>query len=163
MAKKRRKTKAELPPPTWANPDEPGDRRSARRIDKEVRVKLIADGSTHLEATLRSSDMSLSGIFLRSTFFLPEGCHVQLAINQEGTVSAIFTGVVVRIVREGDNPGLGIHFIDIDEEQLATMVTLFAGDAITEFVERVATTKRPAEQRAIANYILRWETERLAH
>jgi hypothetical protein len=168
-AVKKKAVKRKSPPRPKVKPREPeplatgAERRRHRRVPKELKIRLYAgaDQGTRLEAILLSSDVSLSGVFLRSTFFMPEGIPVRVEVETPLGDVAEVQGVVARVQRAGANQGFGIHFTQIDAETLRHLVALSAGDDVLEFVERFAYGRSAKEQAFLSEGILTWEAERL--
>lgn len=157
---------AVLPAPGWLRAEGRGDeRRRFQRIPREMKVRLFAGGAskTHLECNLRSVDVSLSGLFLRSTFFLPEGTPVHLEINVSSEHTAEASGTVARVVRDGDVTGFAIQFDGLGDAALRDLVRLFVGGRIEDFVQRFVRTYRGEGGRDLLwEGLLSWELERLA-
>ena len=155
-----------LPPPDWLRVEGSGaERRRFQRLAKEMKVRLFAGGGeqTYLECNLRSVDVSLSGVFLRSTFFLPQGSLVRLEIDTPWGHAAEARGQVARVAREGELTGFAIQFERLEHDALKDLVCLFIGDRIDDFVERFAKThKGEACSALLWDGILAWELERLS-
>jgi hypothetical protein len=140
------------------------ERRRFQRVPKELKVRLFAGASQggYLEARLESVDMSLSGIFLRSTFFLPEGTPVRVELDGAWGQTAEAKGTVARVQRDGDNTGFGIHFEALDTETLRDLVGIFVGDRIERFVQTFSRQRgKGVDQEVLWEGILAWELERL--
>jgi hypothetical protein len=140
------------------------ERRRFPRVQKDLPIRLFAghDKAPSLECTLRSEDMSLSGIFLRSTFFLPEGMPVRIELEAPWGQLASVHGVVARVVRDGAVTGFGIHFTNLDADALTDLVCIFVGDHIQQFVADFAKRhKGGVDTNVISEALLAWELARL--
>ncbi len=102
-------------------------RRSPRRA--------VNDCFSEVDAVLReyASDLSQSGVFIRTQELLPVGTRVQLrftvVLDDFETIEG--EGRVVRAVGEAPGPGLGIEFdslTDASQEALARYCRRQAGD-----------------------------------
>jgi hypothetical protein len=153
-----------LPSPEWMLVEGGHDeKRRFRRVKKDLKIRLTTqDGRGYLEATLRSEDMSLSGMFLRSTFFLPEKTKVRIELDAPWGESATAEGFIARVVRDGPTTGLGVQFSNLDEGSLTDLVRIFVGDHIhayvTAFARRVGKGADPA---VLFDAILGWELARV--
>jgi hypothetical protein len=153
------------PAPTWKISNALQDeRRRFPRVQKDLPIRLFAgrDKSPSLECTLRSEDMSLSGIFLRSTFYLPEDMPVRIELLAPWGQLASVRGVVARVVRSGQVTGFGIHFSDLDADALTDLVCIFVGDHIQQFVADFASRQKGSvDTTVLSEALLAWELARL--
>lgn len=158
-----------LPPPSWSERPEQKrgkERRRQPRARAEFGVRLYGgDGrDTYLEARLHSADVSLSGVFLRSTFFLPVGAgvRVEFDVPEVGRVEA--HGVVRRIQPAGDETGIGIEFDSFAEGSLEALVSVFVADEVRAFVEGYCRERRgrpdTPSPTSLLHGILAWEIHR---
>jgi len=159
----------QLPPPSWSERPEQKrgkERRRQPRARAEFGVRLYGgDGrDTYLEARLNSADVSLSGIFLRSTFYLPVGASVRVEFDvpEVGRVEA--HGVVRRVQPAGDETGIGIEFDSFEEGSLEALVSVFVADEVREFVEGYCRARRgrpdTPSPTSLLHGILAWELHR---
>jgi hypothetical protein len=155
-----------LPAPEWLRAEGAGaERRRFTRVRRDMRVRLFAGegAQSYLEAQLRSADVSLSGIFLRSTFFVPEGTTVRVEVDTPWDRVLRVHGHVARVQREGAEGGFGIRFDGVDDEELEDLISLFAGERIEGFVRRFVRDRRAGDVGDLVfDAILAWELERLA-
>lgn len=158
-----------LPPPNWLTP-EPEANRSERRRRPRARAEFAArlyggDGrASYLEARVRTGDVSVSGIFLRSTFFLPIGSAVRVEFEVPGAGPVAADGTVARIQSSGDNSGMGIEFKRFAEGSLEALVSIFVADEVRRFVEQYCRSRRgqadTPSATALLHGILAWEIHR---
>jgi hypothetical protein len=158
-----------LPPPTWLTPD-PEAAESERRRRPRARAEFAArlfggDGrNAYLEARLRTGDISVSGIFLRSTFFLPVGSAVRVEFEVPGVGPVAADGVVARIQTSGPDSGMGIEFKRFAEGALEALISIFVADEVRRFVEQYCRTRRGQDDApsptALLHGILAWEIHR---
>jgi hypothetical protein len=158
--------KVALPPAEWLQIEGAGDeRRRFARARQNLRVRLHAgdEKKSTLEASLDTVDVSLSGLFLRSTFFLPEGVPVRVELETPwGDRTAVVLGHVARTRREGDDAGFAVHFDRLDGESLKDLVCLFAGERVERFVREFVKGYRGDGGAALLwEGILAWELDRL--
>lgn len=151
--------------PTWRiGSGQQDERRRYPRVQKDLPIRLFAGRGKDpaLECTLRSEDMSLSGIFLRSTFFIAEDTPVRIELTAPWGQLASVRGVVARVVRSGSVTGFGIRFTDLDADALTDLVCIFVGDHIQQFVADFAKRHSArVDVNAISEALLAWELARL--
>jgi type IV pilus assembly protein PilZ len=104
------------------------DRRQHKRYDVKLHVDVAAGGDTFLFAYV--SNISEMGIFLASDDPEPVGTELKLRFNpiELGEPFEVAGEVVwINPVREGDepqSPGMGVRFVNLDEEQREKIVQL---------------------------------------
>jgi len=150
--------------PTWRIGSQQDERRLYPRVQKDLPIRLFAGRGKDpaLECTLRSEDMSLSGIFLRSTFFIAEDTPVRIELTAPWGQLASVRGIVARVVRSGSVTGFGIRFTDLDADALTDLVCIFVGDHIQQFVADFAKRQGSrVDVNAISEALLAWELARL--
>lgn len=158
-----------LPPPNWLTPDLDA-KRSERRRRPRARAEFAArlyggDGrASYLEARVRTGDVSVSGIFLRSTFFLPVGSAVRVEFEVPGSGPVAADGTVARIQSTGDDSGMGIEFRRFSEGSLEALISIFVADEVRRFVEQYCRARRGQDDTpsptALLHGILAWEIHR---
>ncbi len=152
-------------PELLATEDIENNRRRFRRVPKALKVRLFAGDSAmgFLEASLQSADMSLSGMFLQSTFFIPEDTPVRIEFDAPWGQVASARGVIARVQRDGPRPGFGIRFLGLNQQSLTDLVCIFVGDQIQAFVDAFCQAGKRSEREAATLWegILAWEIDRL--
>src|SRR5262245_18517570 len=100
--------------------DPPDDRRRHERSPIVLRVSY--DDATDLLADY-TENLSTGGTCVASNRELAEGTEVELALSFPGLIEPIPVAGVVRWTRTGDEPMIGIEFVDgPGSEQLATLM-----------------------------------------
>lgn len=155
-----------LPPPEWLAIEGAGpEKRRYERVRQELPVRLYAGKAkdSYLEASLRTVDVSLSGMFLRSTFFLPEDIPVRVEVDAPWDTTAVVHGRIARVDRDGVEPGFAIEFDSLDPESLKDLVCLFAGEHVERFVRGFLPGQKNREpQTLLWEGIVAWELARLS-
>jgi hypothetical protein len=100
----------------------------------------IGEGeSRRFSATLLSSNVSVSGAFLRSSFFLPVGTEMSVKFLVEPTGPAVEARVeVLRQETEGDRTGrtgMGLRFLEFFRQTEVALARLFLGEQLRKFAE----------------------------
>jgi hypothetical protein len=116
------------------------DCRRFPRIAVSLRTRLCAAGETRWGIC---TNVSRGGVFVRTRWLLPENAIVDLNV---GGLPAIG-----RVARIGTRPaGMGIEFLDVDEEELAR-IGCSVGDrtiAVRRSIEILCVGKAPFRERA---------------
>jgi hypothetical protein len=90
-------------------------------------------------ATLTSVNVSVSGAFLKSSFFLPVGTELSVRFQVEPTGPAVEArGEILRQESEADRTGrtgLGIRFLEFFRQTEVTLARLFLGEQLRKFAE----------------------------
>lgn len=128
----------------------PGDdeHRGFPRIEKAVQFALsIGEGGDRsFSAALRSQNLSVSGAFLRSSFFLPIGTELQVRFEIDRDEDAVEARA--EIVREdrsdesADHAGFGIRFLEFYSQTEVTLAKLFLGNKLKAFAQNYLQSKR---------------------
>lgn len=87
-------------------------RRAHKRYTKRLETEFTAGGETRRGI---SSDLSESGLFVRSRHSLPPGSPVELTVYLPDDTSARIQGIVRRIVKDITKIGMGIEVTEFDE------------------------------------------------
>lgn len=156
-----------LIPPNWLVAESDADERRERpRTQAVFGVRLYSgDGQdTYLEARLAAVDVSMSGIFLKSTFFLPVGHKVRVEFEVPETGRVLADGRVVRVQSNGDESGIGIRFERFEEGALESLIAVFIADQVERFVKGYSAERRAGGEfispTALLHAILAWELYR---
>ncbi len=98
----------------------PLERRRHDRIDRELRLVYVSDA---LEIEANTSDLSRSGVFVRTQILDPIGTPCKLTILIDGGPALVVDGVVRRVVKEGNTQGepagLGVELRDLGPYEAA--------------------------------------------
>lgn len=100
------------------------------------------------EATLRSGNVSVSGAFLASTFFLPVGSEVRCSFALDPEEDPVLARAqVVRV--DSANPrdpnsrtGMALRFVEFFEQSEVTLARLFLGVRLEAFAKEYLASKR---------------------
>ncbi|MHB8420973.1 MAG: PilZ domain-containing protein [Myxococcales bacterium] len=168
-----------MPPSSPFPPREPkasagsSDKRRYPRAPLETRVRLSAGAEGRaFQATLRSVDVSLGGIFFQSEYMLKLGSelHVAFDLPEEGR-SVEADGVVVRIERyderrKAGRSGFALRFTAFEGDGAVALASLFLAPRLRDFAGRWLKTRgrsraRETELDRLVDVLIAWELERL--
>lgn len=98
-------------------------------------------------ASLKSSNISVSGAFLESTFFLPIGSELQTSFELEAGEEPVLARAEIVRQESPDGQGRGrsgfaLRFIEFFSQSEVTLAKLFLGDRLREFAEGYLASKR---------------------
>jgi hypothetical protein len=115
----------------------------------EVPFRLwIGEGDDRkFSASLASSNISVSGVFLHSTFFLPVGAELQVSFELEsGEEPVLARSEIIRIERPDSQgrgrSGFALRFVEFFQQSEVTLAKLFLGEKLREFAEVYLSSKR---------------------
>jgi hypothetical protein len=99
------------------------------------------------EATLRSGNVSVSGAFLESTFFLPVGTEVRASFALDPEEDPVLARAqIIRtesVGRDGKGrTGFALRFVEFFEQSEVTLARLFLGARLKDFAEGYLASKR---------------------
>lgn len=108
----------------------------------------IGEGSDQtFSASLRAVNLSVSGAFLGSTFFLPVGAQFQVSFALEENEAPVLARA--EIIRQETldaagrgRSGLAVRFIEFFEQTEVTLAKLFLAGKLREFAEDYLSSKR---------------------
>lgn len=139
------------PPPELEDRGGEGDDEHRRfpRAKLSYRFDLIRGEpkAPTFRAALQSENLSVSGAFLQSTFFLPLGTHLQVSFKIEGQQEEIRARAEV-VREERPDPqgrgrsGMGIRFLQFDEQSEVALARVFLAPRLRAFVEGYLKTPR---------------------
>ncbi len=172
---------AKKPPKTSARPPPPLDtsfggeeHRQFPRAKLSVPFKLwVGEGDERkFEAKLASSNISVSGAFLESTFFLKVGTELRSAFEldpEEDPVEA--RAVIVRqesLDRQGrGRSGFAIRFVEFFSQSEVTLAKLFLGQKLRDFADEYLSSKRARslnnELDRCVDALAAWELQKVTH
>lgn len=96
--------------------DQGDDRRKFPRVPLNLLIQYRFDTFEDFIAEY-ASNISLGGMFIKTGETKPEGTHVYLQFSlKDGTRLIEGLGHVVRVVGDGDDAGMGIEFVNFDED-----------------------------------------------
>jgi hypothetical protein len=129
-------------------------------------VLWIGEGDDRrFSATLVSANVSVSGAFLRSSFFLPVGTELSVRFQVEPTGPAVEARAeLLRIETEQDRTGrtgLGIRFLQFFRQTEVTLARLFLGEQLRQFAETYLGSTRArslsSELDRVVDALAAWE------
>lgn len=148
------------------------EKRRFPRAQEQIFVRLtLSDGKRRFEATAHSADISLTGAFFATEFYLKPGLELDLEFKMPNDERVIrVRGVIVREVRYRDRPrsdavsGFGMRFIryyaDAKTALATSFLTVGLGDFIEDYVRR--RTKRSASgPEMLRDVIVAWEVSKM--
>lgn len=125
----------------------------------------IADRSgTRFKARLRSRDLSVSGAFLESSYYLPVGTRLEVCFQlDEGIPPLCAVAEVVRHEgesREGPG-GFALQFVEFKGDSRVTVAELVLGESLADFARRYLESKRARafadDAERIVDLLASWE------
>jgi hypothetical protein len=126
----------------------------------------IGEGDNRrFSATLVSVNVSVSGAFLRSSFFLPVGTELAVRFQVEPTGPAVEARAeILRVETEEDRTGrtgLGIRFLEFFRQTEVTLARLFLGEQLRKFAETYLASARArslsSELDRVVDALAAWE------
>ena len=138
-----------------------------RPMELVVGLRQGPAGAPSFAATLRSDNVSMSGIFLRSTYFLPVGTLFDLSFRLPAEEQPV--AVRARLVRhqDGDGSGLGLEFEEFSGQSEIAMARLFLDEKVRDFAERYLGSGRAkslkSEGARLVDALAAWELEKVTH
>ncbi|HXN40565.1 MAG TPA: PilZ domain-containing protein [Myxococcaceae bacterium] len=134
-----------------ADLDETDEHRGFPRIETPARFSLwIGEGSNRqFAASLRALNLSVSGAFLQSSFFLPIRTELRVSFALDDVEEPVQARA--QIVREqradsgsasAAKTGFGIRFLEFYGQSEVTLAKLFLGPRLRAFVQQYLQSKR---------------------
>ncbi|MCY1015239.1 PilZ domain-containing protein [Pyxidicoccus sp. MSG2] len=128
-------------------------------------VWVDGEGGRRFAASFTSVNVSVSGAFLESTFYLPMGTVLGVRFSLEpGAAPVLARAEIVREERstgpEG-RTGFGIRFIDFSGQTEVALARLFVGMRLRTFAEEYLKSQRarslPNELERVVDVLAAWE------
>jgi hypothetical protein len=111
--------------------------RRYERIEIELPVRLFIPGRDGLkfEAYCTSRNLGLGGLFVASSFLLPEqlDVHVELKLPEKPLAIRSRVTHAVQLEDETLAPGMGIEFLDVDAHGRETLLRYFTPQRYDQF------------------------------
>ena len=162
-------TRAPLTPPVISANGGEAEHRHFPRAEFTTRVELWMDEpggrERRFSATLQSVNVSVSGAFVESTFFLPIGTELNVRFAlEEGSEPVLARAEIVREERtagpEG-RTGFGIRFVEFSGQTEVSLARLFLGVKLRAFAEEYMQSRRaralPNELERVVDVLAAWE------
>jgi hypothetical protein len=139
--------------------------RRYERIEIELPVRLFIPGQDGLkfEAFCTSRNLGLGGLFVASSFLLPErlGVHVELKLPEKPLAIRSRVTHVVQLDDQHLAPGMGIEFLDVDAHGRETLLRYFTPqryDAFfKDFIGEFPHLKKDLPLRDVSLVLNLWE------
>jgi hypothetical protein len=128
-------------------------------------VWVDGDGGRRFAASFTSVNVSVSGAFLESTFYLPMGTVLGVRFSLEpGAPPVQARAEIVREERSngpGGRSGFGIRFMDFSGQTEVALARLFVGMRLRAFAEDYLKSQRarslPNELERVVDVLAAWE------
>lgn len=141
------------------------------RAKERIPVKLtLRDGNKQFEATVHTVDISLSGVFFASSFFLKPGTVLDLEFRMPNDDREVrVRGVIVREVRVDDSgrkakAGFAMRFVEYHADAKIILASSFLiaelDSFVTDYLTR-RTLKPKKESDALRDVIIAWEVGKM--
>jgi len=134
------------------------------RLRVPFRVWIGEGTERRFSATLGSENLSVSGAFLESTFFLPVGTELMVRFELEPKAAAVEARAeVLRQERTDDRSrsGMGLRFLEFFKQTEVTLARLFLGEQLRHFAEGYLQTARTraieSELDRVVDALAAWE------
>jgi hypothetical protein len=158
-----------LPPLDERDADGPEHRQFPRAL-VQVRVDAwIEDGggARRFEASFRSENLSVSGAFLTSTFFLPLGTQLRVRLDlEQGEAPVEAAAVIVREERSEERTGFGVRFEEFFGQSEVTLAKLFLATQLRSFASEYLRSPRAGgltnELDRLVDALAAWELLKVA-
>lgn len=145
--------------------DEPEHRHFPRaRLATRFEVWREEAGERTFSASLTSLNVSVSGAFLESTFFMPLGTELNVRFAlEEGAEPVQARAQILREERDGPGgrSGFGIRFVEFSGQTEVSLARLFLGMRLRTFVEDYLQSRRsralPNELERAVDVLAAWE------
>ena len=116
-------------------------------MDVPFRLWIGEGDARKFSASLKSSNISVSGAFLESTFFLPIGSELQTSFELEPGEEPVLARAEIIRQESPDSQGRGrsgfaLRFIEFFSQSEVTLAKLFLGDRLRAFAETYLSSKR---------------------
>jgi hypothetical protein len=159
---------ASLPGGIQLDTSAPGpEHRSFPRAKLRVPFRVwIGEGADRrFSATLGSENLSVSGVFLESTFFLPVETELMVRFELEPKGAPVEARAeVLRQERSDDRTGrtgMGLRFLEFFKQTEVTLARLFLGEQLRRFAEGYLQTARTrsieSELDRVVDALAAWE------
>ncbi|MDY7225225.1 PilZ domain-containing protein [Hyalangium rubrum] len=145
--------------------DEPEHRHFPRaRLATRFELWREEGGTRTFAASFTSLNVSVSGAFLESTFFMPMGTELNVRFAlEEGAEPVQARAQIVREERNGPDgrSGFGIRFVEFSGQTEVSLARLFLGMRLRTFVEDYLQSRRsrslPNELERAVDVLAAWE------
>jgi hypothetical protein len=132
---------------------------------------VIGEGEdVRFQATLTSHNVSVSGAFLESTFFLPMGTEVRVSFELDPEEDPVLArATIVRQESPGRDgkgrSGFALSFVEFFQQSEVTLAKLFLGARLKLFAEQYLASKRArslnSELERCVDALAAWELKKV--
>jgi PilZ domain len=135
------------------------------RLRVPFRVWIGEGTDRRFSATLGSENLSVSGAFLESTFFLPVGTELMVRFELEPKGAPVEARAEVlrqeRTDERSGRSGIGLRFLEFFKQTEVTLARLFLGEQLRRFAEGYLQTARTrsieSELDRVVDALAAWE------
>jgi PilZ domain len=135
------------------------------RLRVPFRVWIGEGTERRFSATLGSENLSVSGAFLESTFFLPVGTELMVRFELEPKGAPVEARAEVlrqeRTDERSGRSGIGLRFLEFFKQTEVTLARLFLGEQLRRFAEGYLQTARTrsieSELDRVVDALAAWE------
>ncbi|MFN0061287.1 MAG: PilZ domain-containing protein [Myxococcaceae bacterium] len=141
------------------------------KLEVPFQLSIGEGGQKRFGATLRSVNVSVSGAFLESSFFLPMGTEVSVSFALDsGGEKVEARAQVIRQEPDADEAdegrsGMGIRFIEFMGQTEVTLARLFLSEQLFAFAEDYLASKRAKglrnELERVVDALAAWELRKV--
>ncbi len=136
-------------------------------------LSIGGEGERSFGATLTSVNLSVSGAFLSSSFFLPVGTRLHVSFKLDAAEPAIEADAEI-LRQEHPDPrtgqgreGLAIRFVEFYAQTEVTLAKLFLGERLRVFAETYLSSARAkslkSEFERVVDALAAWELQKVTH
>jgi len=137
------------------------------RMSVRFNAWIDRDGERTFSAAFTSANLSVSGAFLESTFYLPVGTELRVSFQLDESPEPVQARAQILRVDvpnersgKGDS-GLAIRFVEFFGQTEVTLARLFLGEQLGSFSERYLASKRArslsSELDRVVDALAAWE------
>ena len=149
------------------------EQRAHPRHVKKLPVRIFRRGakkrdeSFSFSATVHTHDISVGGVFMQSTFFLPKGSAFEIEIDLPKVGVAHMAAEVVHVIDDTSSSkhekpsGFASQFTKYyDDSEILLRAFLMRGD-LSKFVKKVMRTRKKKrwDEDALVELIVRWKMQ----
>ncbi|MFY0530255.1 PilZ domain-containing protein [Archangium gephyra] len=135
------------------------------RLATSFELWIDEEGERRFTATLRSSNVSVGGAFLESSFFLPMDTELRVRFSLEPGAAPVEARARIvreqRPRREDDPTGFGIRFEEFYGQTEVSLARLFLDTRLRTFAEEYLRSNRarglPNELERVVDALAAWE------
>lgn len=140
------------------------------RMEVAFKVWIGDEDEPTFSATLKSTNISVSGAFLQTTFFLPVETTLNMRFSLEGNGAVEGRAEIIREERPGGRndsgrSGIGIKFIEFFNQTEVGLARLFLEEQLAAFVKKYLSSARARslndETERMIDAVAAWELRKV--